>query len=251
MKSIREVLSNLASQNSETTSKIIASVILKDYDHGIFKTQTELSKECFVSESVITKFAKQLGYSGWKEFYYSLKNEYKKYYIQPSSESVETNMLFEQIKIFNNYINVETQFLTNLAKAINEKKKVIILPSYQLEDCCEFFYECLIELGMEVYYVKNKSLFHIIFSKNLEEFVVLVAMSGQDNSFLVENYNSLNKEVLKKNGFIISSRSQEHKISDFADKLILKSYSIYSSFKIRRIFLEYLFVSVTYKIKTF
>ncbi|AGR41246.1 hypothetical protein [Spiroplasma taiwanense] len=73
---IRELLVDLSKSNSKSSYKSIATIILKNYNTGIFKNQIELAKECFVSESVLTKFAKKLGFSGFREFNFSLKNEY-------------------------------------------------------------------------------------------------------------------------------------------------------------------------------
>ncbi|AHI52750.1 MurR/RpiR family transcriptional regulator [Spiroplasma culicicola] len=251
MKSIREILSNLASQEPESIEKSIAKAIMKDYDKGIFKNQTEIAKEAYVSESALTKFSKKIGYAGWKEFYYNLKIEYKKYYLEFDENINKDNFVLDEMVKFNAYIHKESQFLNNLSNEIFLKKKVIMFSGYQMEVVTDYFNDLLVELDIEVTILKNRNLFRKLLERNLDDYVLVMILTGNDNNFLVEHYELLDQNIKTNNLFVISSNSQKHKVTAYRDLFVLTSFGGYSGYKFRRIFIEYFFLNVYYLLKTF
>ncbi|QEH61960.1 hypothetical protein SCHIN_v1c07650 [Spiroplasma chinense] len=241
---IREMLVDMSKKDSKSSAKNIAEVILRNLNEGLIKNQTELAKECFVSESVLTKFAKKLGFSGFREFNWMLKTEYSKYYLN-NSKKLDSYELMGNI--FNDFYNLVTQnkdFLETLSEKIKLNNKVLIICSYQLNDSAKYFRDILSDLGIEVLFSENRITANKLALKYIKHIPVVLLLGGQDNTFLVEQLNFLPEPYLKENLFVITSESQESKILNFGFKFVIWNRDNYIDYKFRRVMVDYIILTL-------
>ncbi|ARU91504.1 hypothetical protein SCLARK_00893 [Spiroplasma clarkii] len=246
MKNIRETLVNLAKQENTKAKNLdsfIANAILKNYNSGIFLNQVQLAEQCFLSASAITKFSKKLGFTGYREFNFNLKNEYLKYYVKDKQEINSTSKIKNFFDVFVSEINEQLDFVNDFINMIKTEKRLLIVSSYQLQDSAKYCYEIFSELGIEVAFQTVRIISNKILSTKISEVPVLCFLAGQDNYFLVECLNRLDHQNLATKLWLICTESQANKVVNFHQRFIV-SKSGYAPYKFRKIFIDYLILNI-------
>ncbi|QBQ07834.1 MurR/RpiR family transcriptional regulator [Spiroplasma gladiatoris] len=211
---IYEKIDEMSKDEKNTIKHIISKKLLNMFLTGEFKSEKDFSKECFVSEATVTRFAKETGCSGYRELIFKLKLEYEKTILK-AKEEIKKNKInkeLETIKSMNNWVNQSKSFLDSLIKNILLQKKIKILSSWQNLDSVSYFQKVLQEqnissqvvkieldyLDLESYFDDNKCIKLIIISesdfKNLASLYIKKIINKKiKNTYLITTYFKFNK----------------------------------------------------------
>ncbi|WP_339034826.1 hypothetical protein [Spiroplasma endosymbiont of Cantharis rufa] len=237
MLSVYERVENLIKDNKNTTFKLIGKQILADWSVGIFKSQSEISKMCFVSLATATQFAKACYCEGYKELSIRLKVEYEnvmqnKIRADQPNEADMTGMR----AVINNWVTENDGFLYDLANKINERRKVWICPSYQSMYSAKFLEDVLTNVGIQSKIIDIS--INLEVGKHLEfhNELVVILLTGRDTDTTVIALEYLIKA--KNEIFIITTPSniselpeikeQKHMLINFQDNNFFYKYRCYA-----------------------
>ncbi|AKX34340.1 hypothetical protein SLITO_v1c07150 [Spiroplasma litorale] len=252
---IYEILENMAKDNKNTTKQIISKKILEMFLVGSFKSQKEFSKDCFVSESTITRFSQETGCSGYRELLTKLKMEYERIIIKTKND-LEIIKNKKNIQVFdsvNTWVIKNEYFIKELINDIKINKKVRIFSSYQAIESSDFIYKIIQSKNIYCELINIHNNFMRDTSYLYEKDVVnIVILTGRDVETLINFFiNRINENSFSKN-YIITSIYQKNKIDlkAFKEKCILNFEGDNSQFVIRHFALIYLFTYFSIKFDT-
>ncbi|ATZ20527.1 hypothetical protein [Mesoplasma coleopterae] len=203
----------LAKEYVDSAYKVISINFLESVKKGEFKKQKQLAEECFVSESTVTKFAKHLGFSGYRELLFYFKNEIDDFYNNQNTENEGT--IFSPIL---NWISMNNSNIKTICENILSAGDINILSSYQTKSSAKFLYEVLSNLNFRPYFLnhnlnpfwKNES----SKQEKLGDFSYnIVFFMGPDNNCLMDTLNLLEKNMKNQKFLIFSSEKQSQKLS--------------------------------------
>ncbi len=121
--------------NDELTATEIAisDKITEHLDEVPTLTITKLADLCGVSPSKITKYAKRLGFNGYKEFQYQLKNDRYK------SEDKGSSFEYQKEKILQFFDSFSISKMESLKKLINTSDKIYLFGRGPSLKVCEYY----------------------------------------------------------------------------------------------------------------
>ncbi len=234
MKYVFDKLEIISKEFEDTTFKIIAKKILNNVERGIFCDQEELAAQTFVSISTITKFSKKLGFSGFRELNFKMKNEWRKL----DYEKIEKSHTFEIFQLIEKWIYYNEDFVDSICKKINDSSFINIYSSYQAIGSSKYFANMLIEYGKNVTLLNNE--FRFKAKENNEKGFNLLILTGRDNDTLIDNFYKAYDENYS--NFIITSENQNDKLDlKFTKKMIIDYSLDNSQLSSREIVLHMLF----------
>ncbi|WP_368487042.1 MurR/RpiR family transcriptional regulator [Spiroplasma sp. DGKH1] len=173
-KNIIEKLEEIVLINDKTVKVVIAKTILnllKERDDFIINDVANIS---FTSVSSITKFCKNLGFAGWKEFYAFLKTEKKRQLyqnkaystLQESNTDVIINKIIENHSLLvSSTLDHNMEPIMNLVKKINKANKIYVIGNDRYLNLSNYFYHQLLILGYDTYFTT----YHYVAKKLLEK----------------------------------------------------------------------------------
>ncbi|AGR41150.1 MurR/RpiR family transcriptional regulator [Spiroplasma taiwanense] len=245
MESIFEKLENTSKDFKDTTFKLIANQILSCWQTGAFKNQETLSKECFVSNSIITKFSKGLGYSGYRELLFELKREYNHYSFK--NENFDEFKFENFIYSLGEWIKENSNFIKKISKNLINVKFVKIYSSYQSRLASKYLFELLLMLGKVTVIIEQE--YSLLGNPIADEnsLVNILILAGRDNDTLIRKFNNdVNKNS---NCYLITTSRQVQKMENsFQETLLIDFEFDNSSFFYRNIALELLFLEIFHQI---
>ncbi|AGR42045.1 hypothetical protein [Spiroplasma diminutum] len=237
MLSVYERVENLIKDNKNTTFKLIGRQILTDWSVGVFKSQSEISKTCFVSLATATQFAKACLCEGYKELSIRLKVEYESVMQNKAKANVENESdLTGMRSTVNAWVNQNDSFLYDLANKINDRRKVWICPSYQSMYPAKFLEDVLTNVGIQTKIIDTS--INLEVGKHLEfnNELIIVLLTGRDTDTTVIALEYLIKA--KNEIFVITTPSniselpeineQKHMLIDFQDNNFFYKYRCYA-----------------------
>ncbi|AUB31692.1 hypothetical protein [Spiroplasma floricola] len=239
MWSVYDKLEDFINNSKDSSFKIIAKNIIDLFDKGEFINQKEIAELSFVANSTITKFSKAIGYSGYKELLFTLKNEYDKY----GNQEVKYNVKSKEIifSIFN-WIEKNSEFIETLTNEIKNSKCIKIYGSYQVQNSVRYLYDSLVALNKNPIIINND---YDYLNKDFSDsqIVNILVVCGKDNKSLIRNFNS--KFNKNQKNFLIVSKFQESIIKLKFDKSLVINYQYDDSKSIyRNIALSILFLTI-------
>lgn len=224
---------NILSQNENAKGKI--SKYLLEYPNDVrILTASKVAKECFVANSYITKFVKELGYESFTAFKYELYeqriNGDLSFQADPDGEQYLSKI---NTTISNNInFNQATKY-EQLALQIANANKIILYGIGGSGIVCHDFYLKLFKLGLNVIYEQDEHLRQISLQQADEHSVVIIfSFSGmfiQNNDLLADINKDAHvclisrKAVLKNFPDYIT-----HHIEIEADESVARDYSMLS-----------------------
>ncbi|WP_339034900.1 hypothetical protein [Spiroplasma endosymbiont of Cantharis rufa] len=240
MESVYDKLEDLINNNQKNNSfKIIAKNIITLFDKGEFITQKEIGELSFVATSTITKFSQSLGYSGYKELLFTLKNEYNKYgNLKVKKDIKAKDILISMIE----WIEKNKEFIISLANAIKEAKVIKIYGSYQINLTLQYFNQTLMALNKKSLIINND---YNYFDENFKdsEILNLLIVCGKDNKTLIRDFEQFFDN--KQKNYLIVSKIQQSKINlIFNNSLVIDYLNDDSKFIYRNMALNMLFLSI-------
>ncbi|ALD66344.1 MurR/RpiR family transcriptional regulator [Spiroplasma cantharicola] len=220
IKSIREELIKISQSNVNDSSTIISKEIIKNYDNYIFLSQKELANKCFVSESLITYFAKKMNYTGYRELVSRLKLE-RDLYNMDNPIKLEDNSIGNYRQEFEKTLSsIDAQNL-EIIKTIDflkNAKRIFILSSYDQVNNAESLFNIMQIQGKDVHFSKYRKTNGYYVNELTEEDAAFFLVSGLDNNSLVNYYERLFKNNCKR--IVVVSNSQAYKFKE-PDSLIV------------------------------
>lgn len=126
------MLQELVNQNQQRlteTDLFIWSIIIDDKKANLDISIDELAKKCLVSRTTIMRFCQKLGFKGYSEFKYHLKEEYRNEQALPASYEKE---------ILENYSHtieiIEQKDFTSITKMMSTAKRIFIYGSGDIQN---------------------------------------------------------------------------------------------------------------------
>jgi len=247
-KSIKEVLITISNNENNLTYLRIAKYLLNCLENNLTVKSSIVARDCFISESVLTSFAKQYGYSGFREI--SLRMKIENEYYQNKQESnylYRDNFRFLFNKNLDAIDNQEqkVQFLIN---KLENSSKIYFLSSYEQTSQVELFAGELQEKGYSVFFNTNRKANSAWIKQVKDTDLVVFFVFGLDNQYIVNYYELIQKKTA--NVFIVSSNSQKIKFKDYLENIVVDySNRIDISLATRISSLHYLFSKVLFGLK--
>lgn len=154
MKWIHELLVNINNDiNTSEIKKNLSRYFLNNYFNNYWPSLGETAKVCFVSDSVVTNFAKNLGFSGYREFIFKAKEEFKNYNKSNIvSDLKNDNQMFENI--CNYFINIDNK-INALVDILKNRKNIYLICSPILKNSVIDFYNLLINNNINCILLMN------------------------------------------------------------------------------------------------
>ncbi|ATZ18542.1 hypothetical protein ESOMN_v1c01570 [Williamsoniiplasma somnilux] len=256
MKNNFNKLIEVANSLENSSYKIIAETILKNFKKGCFLSQQKLSEEAHVSAPLITIFCQKIGYSGYREFLIYLKLDYEKYF---SRNNINLNMQKKKYslnidymrEIYDNFfkdIILSSNFFEKFIKNLNKLQNLIIYNSHQTNKVGDFIMNLLNGKGFKSVKNFNPSENDINSWQNYchANAIYLFFLLGHDTNEIMDAIqNNENREKI----FIITSNGQKEKVQDFPNVFVISSHIAYNDFFYRTILLQTMFLIVCESLK--
>ncbi|WP_106078773.1 hypothetical protein [Mesoplasma coleopterae] len=238
MESVIEKLEKMANNIENSSYKVISEKIIKGLINAKFYSQDDLSKECFVSISQITKFAKKIGYSGYRELVFTLKNEYQHMGMEQNAEKIN---IIEKIDSIQKWILSNESFVNNLVLSIEKASFINLYVSYQVQHAANYIADIFANLNKVVRIVSHEIRNNLI--KNKENEVNILIICSRDNETLLQVFNKENNE--KQKSFLVTTERQREKVKiNVFDEIIIDYKNDKSKNIFRNIAIEILFLHI-------
>ncbi|ATI73942.1 hypothetical protein [Mesoplasma florum] len=219
MKNIREELVKISNSPIKDSSYHISNAILKSYHEGNFLNQKQLAILSSVSEASITLFSKKIGFNGYRELVYFLKEEYLKYNkINPIKINSETLQEYHnKISEALTYIDIQEDKIIAFKTKIKEAKWIYMYSSYDQKKNSELFYEAIQSVKKEIVMPFQRKTDLKYVNEMQKGDLAIILLSGLDNAFLITVYNKIKNRGIDL--VIVGTESQIRKI-DKTDLII-------------------------------
>ena len=148
--------------------------IIRRIENGEYKIPIrDIAKSAYVSTSSIVRLAKKLGYNGYSEILYGLKNE--------SIANIEYNMTdtIRSIIILEESLNVIDRFIESLLNLKKSGGRIHVLGIGYSDYAARYFCDKLLELD---YYATTKS--PLDFSTQKSSLLLFISESGETNDLI-------------------------------------------------------------------
>ncbi|WP_027063304.1 hypothetical protein [Mesoplasma seiffertii] len=238
MESVLEKLEKASKTIDETSYKIIAQEILKNFFAGVFNNQEALAKQCYVAVSQVTKFSKKIGYSGYRELLFNLKNEYKHYGWDQNENEVTSIEKFNQIT---KWISKNYRFVRAIVQAIKAKETINIYASYQVRHAAKYIVELFSSMDKVVKIISNE--LRNDMKPNKADEINLVLLCSRDNESLIRVFKAQNNP--EQQSFLVTTERQKEKMKMPFEEIMLIDYNFDKSKKVyRNLAIEMLFMYI-------
>ncbi|AXK51635.1 MurR/RpiR family transcriptional regulator [Spiroplasma alleghenense] len=247
MKSVRE---NLINYNKVTTNelyKMICEFIIEQITLKNYPSMQEVAWSAFTTKSTVTRFCNQLGYTGYKELIYTLKNQDNNYYqnldkvINASSSAGFQEYKKQLINDLNQFDQQITSIIA-LSEKINQAKNIYMFFSYEVEDTAKILIDFLQIINKNLFFSKSRKNMSVMLDNIKSDDLVLFVVAGMDNAYLENMFSLIKKDF--SNTAVVSSISQFHKFDDCdlkitidasVDKVIIYNKEIHLNYLFRQI----------------
>ncbi|AVN64086.1 MULTISPECIES: hypothetical protein [Mesoplasma] len=205
MENFYEKLEYLSKGYVDSAYKNMSVSLLASIRNGNFKKSKELAEECFVSESTVTKFSKYLGFSGYREMIFFLKEDHNSFFVK------KTTRKNKNFSILIEWISLHEDFIAKFCKAIEFKNvQVNIFGSYQLQESISLLNKLLLSFDIDSRILYQNVLFAN--TKISKQSVNIIFFSGRDNETLEIFLQEINKSKKQIKNFLVISEKQKNKV---------------------------------------
>ncbi|WP_338983258.1 hypothetical protein [Spiroplasma endosymbiont of Othius punctulatus] len=256
MQTIYEMLLELRDSQKNFTFKQIATNLIEFYKHGEFENQEDFAKRNFVSISTLTKFAKSLNLSGYRELIIRLKVESEIEHNKMKSTVNPGQGIKFDVEVLQNI----TQWIVENSDTINKitdlllnNKRINFYISPAIANSCKNFSETLAYMGYstKIYNVAMYSGFTPPAKLGIDEVsdvVNFIIISGPNILSFFEIFEKNLNTNFEKN-ILMSSPTKVKSIKiESNTKLLFNAQSDDSSFLYRNTLLENLFLIISTKL---
>jgi len=205
-KLLREI-QELGKNEKNKASSLIARNLQNDFLTEEWHTAKEIAELSFVSEGTVTNFSKRLGFDGYQDLLWNLKNISCIY--DDSKKEDNSNLINIYNRIITDFLSNEKEayvVIEDLVKNIKNSKNIFIYSSYQLDDLAAYFIELIGLKKQDIFHNNTKLYAHKNIKRITKRDMVIIFSSGQDNDFLEYDFNIIN--TLTNKVFVFSSNSQ-------------------------------------------
>lgn len=210
--------------------RVIGEFILENRNQLQGLTMEEIAKQTFTSKSTLVRFAKNFGYSGWKEFMYAFTHEVA-YYDDNNYTDVNPNFPFkandDSLEIIENLVNLKIQSikdtvsliaiedLNKAAEIIQKSDNIVIYGTSPNHYYGELFKRNLLTIHKKAFMAKSGECGITSHALTDKDCAIIISYSGNNPD---ENPTS-NVKILKKNSVSIISITSGGKnyLRDYSD----------------------------------
>ncbi|WP_027063544.1 MurR/RpiR family transcriptional regulator [Mesoplasma seiffertii] len=251
MNSVLDSLFSILTSQKNTVSKAIAEELIKSYELKKIPNIKDLANSCFVAQSSITKFAKNFGYSGYRELQTKLKMEIhdrKDICISSMTNADDYFQKLEQLIVDTILaFSVYKKHIQDAAEKVLKAEKIFIFSSYVLFNEAQNLYDALLLNSKNVTY--SQTMLHNlkIYKQISEKDYVFFLVAGQDTKTLEFIYNSLNINQISH--CVILSHSKSFKFVNTKNKIVMDSPFLPHGPEVRKILLNYIIYQFAMQLK--
>lgn len=182
-------------QNHDAKS-VIAEFLLNEKEHLYQYTMDDIAHYTYTSKSTLVRFAKALGYKGWKDFSRALIEEIK--YQENKQNTVDVNFPFlandDYKKIINNIANLQIESILDTVNLIDEKmlelavmrlakaKNIILFGMRPNSYYAESFRWKFLSIGKHIQIASYGEFGMLARTMNKDDLAILVSYSGNNTS---------------------------------------------------------------------
>ncbi|AUF83873.1 MurR/RpiR family transcriptional regulator [Mesoplasma syrphidae] len=246
MNSILDSIFIISTSQKNTVSKSISEELLKAFETKEVLNIKLLANKCFVAQSSVTKFAKQLGFSGYRELQTKLKME-----IHDRRDICKNEILFNGT----HYDNIEERIvqaiydfrvyktiIKKIANNILKSRKVFIFSSYIAFSEAKSMHDIFLLKNINVVY-SEVMLYNFQIHKSItkNDFVIFI-VSGQDTKGLEKIYDNLKQEEVSHCVFL--SHSKTFKFNESSEKIVIDHQLLPHMPEIRKVLLNYIILQI-------
>ncbi|AXK50973.1 MurR/RpiR family transcriptional regulator [Spiroplasma alleghenense] len=251
-KSIKENLTTIANNQDNISYASIAKYLLECMENNVVIKSKDCALACFVSESVLTAFAKKYGYEGFREIVIRIKVENEYYPHQNNLKNLNKDVLENNFRDFFeknlNLVDDQGIVIKKLINNIKTAENSYLISCYEQEDSVSLFAGELQFLGFNVFFNSQRKNNSAWLTKAKKEDLFVFFAFGIDNQYIV-NYFQIALQKCNK-VVVITSSSQKHKFLQASD-LIIIDYPDRENISIstRTSVLTFLFANILYELK--
>ena len=160
----------------------VADAFLSNFDGFAFSTLDMISREIGVSTTTTIRFCRTLGYEGYKEFQYAVRQELKPLAKLPdkllslSDENADSTLLERTIQravhnIYRTFNELSKEALTRAVELLSNSKRLFIFGMRESYSMCHYAYSRLITVRDEVFLLNagNQGMVESLLSLNAED----------------------------------------------------------------------------------
>jgi len=207
-KKLLKNLQELAQNKKNESLSSIAKSLLDDFFADEWHTAKEISEVYNVSEATISNYAKRLGFEGYQDLLWNLKY-IRSGYNEEEGIPVNNDVIREYNQELIQQLSSNRADYSIIEKIINIGQKcqnIFIFSSYQLDDLAAYFVQLMSQKKAEIFHNPIKIYAHKTINRIMNNDLVLIFASGQDNVFLEFDFKLINN--ITNNIFVFASRSQ-------------------------------------------
>ena len=145
--------------------QLIAQHIATHYEKAMFCTAEDISKQCHVSESTVTRFAKSMGYTGYPSFRKALRALATQHLTTQQRFAISAEMQEEQVLqavLKNDIRNIKktTELLTEATfqqavLCLQKAKRIFIMGLRSAAPLAQFMHHYLYQISSDVWLLQN------------------------------------------------------------------------------------------------
>lgn len=232
----------------DDVSEIIGKKIIEYIDNKNIPTIESISNDCSVAISTVTKFAKKIGYSGYRELIFNMqlqiKNDKKtRYEIMNEDSNIRFDLNKENIINYIKYVDIKRNDIINIQKLISKSKLIWLICNEQLYSSVDFFNTILLKNNIQTRFFKQTVNNYGWADIQDLDILKIFFIAGADNESIINIYNKLPLDV-KKQIIILTTYSSSDLFNTFHTKIIVDQYFETTDYFTRNMCIHYLMLQI-------
>lgn len=203
-------------ENMTMVEKNIADFFISNKEKRDFSSKS-MSEFLFVSESSLSRFAKKIGYSGYREFIYHYQDTFLEEVLEVEEDTKDVLNTYQELlnKSFN---LIKAEQLNHIVKLLSKKKRIYVYGFGSSGLVAQEFKIRFMRLGLDVESITD---FHLLLMNsvrlNNDCLVIGITLSGSTKEIIDAMLQAKEKEATT---ILITSRFHEHFETSF-DEVVL------------------------------
>lgn len=203
-------------ENMTNVEKSIADFFVTNKEKRDFSSKS-MSDFLFVSESSLSRFAKKLGYAGYREFIYHYQDTFSKEAIEVEEDTKEVLNTYQEL-LNKSYNLIHAEQISRIVRLLSDKKRIYVYGVGSSGLVAQEFKVRFMRLGLDVESITD---FHLLLMNSVrlskDCLVIGITLSGATKEIIDAMLQAGKKEAAT---ILITSRYHEKFVSTFNEVVL-------------------------------
>ncbi len=204
--------------NFTIVEKTIADFFISNKEEADFSSKA-ISARLYISEASLSRFAKKLGYSGYREFIYNYQENFLKEEVQIEEDSKDVLYTYQEL-LNKSYTLIDNEQIRRVTKLISQKKRVYVYGMGSSGLAAQEFKMRFMRIGVDVESITDAHLLTMNSVRIHEDCLVIgISISGTTKEVITALEKAKEKGAVT---ILITSKNCNEYVTKF-DEVLLAS----------------------------